>query len=112
MGGTILTGKKAKCSGNYSLLPTTILSNSVSVHSHFKGVTLYISSLKEQGQQENNSTSCWRNFCISSSLVLLSLCRDQLTLAVVVLVTINPLGLLPFCNRFNSLGASGKIKWI
>ena len=36
MGGAILTGKKAKCSENYSLLPTTIFSNSVSVHSHFK----------------------------------------------------------------------------
>eukprot|EP00116_Pleurobrachia_bachei_P018287 sb/3478549/ len=36
MGGSIFSGKNAKCSESQSLLPTTNLSNSDPVHSHFK----------------------------------------------------------------------------
>eukprot|EP00116_Pleurobrachia_bachei_P013147 sb/3473409/ len=47
--GHILSGKNAKCSKRKPLLPTTNLSNSDSVHSHFKFLTSSSQNLRQIG---------------------------------------------------------------
>eukprot|EP00116_Pleurobrachia_bachei_P002243 sb/3462505/ len=51
MGGSILSGKNAKCSESQSLLPTTNLANSDPVHSHFK---LFEFNRKRSAQSPGN----------------------------------------------------------